>query len=63
MLVSRTAAQTVDIDARWMPTIAVVDGPVVTDDQPGLPGAIQDRATLPDAFHSVTTSNTHLRSQ
>ena len=51
MLVTRTAAQAVDIDPGRSATVAIVNGPVSADQEARVPAPAQDRVAPPDAFH------------
>lgn len=55
MLVSRTAAETVDIDASWMSAIPIVHGPVAADQEARVLPSAQDGITSPDAFHATNS--------
>jgi len=54
VLVTRSAAETVDIDARRSSAIPVVDVPVSADQEARVPGPAQDRVASPDALHIIT---------
>jgi hypothetical protein len=54
MLMTRTAAEAVDIDPRGTPPVPVVNGPVAADQEPRVRGAAQDSPTSPDALHMIT---------
>jgi len=54
MLVSRSAAETVNVDARRARTVAVVDVPVSADQEARVPGPAQDRVAPPHALHIIT---------
>ena len=56
MLVTRTAAEAVNIDARRPTAVAVVNGPVAADEEARVLPSAQDSIASPDALHIITAS-------